>query len=126
MPHYALVVGDSQKDRDAEIGRYVRGGRRRQDVEKHVPQGRPVGSLHAHLEDACPDGGTNCRNCGDPAFTETCKAAGHCPACGTKHGIAPDSVVAAAGLVLQEIQPPGLDEDWNPQQRKFVKRGPPA
>lgn len=134
MPHYALVVTDSAKDREAEIGRHVRGGQRRQDVERRITQGRPVGSLHALVEDACPDGGTNCRNCGDPAFAESCAAAGHCEACGTRHGIAPEAAVAAAGLALDVVPDAEVPKDgpdgrpdkvWDVARRKFIPRGGP-
>lgn len=64
---------------------------------------RAVGTVHDTCDTECPDGEPNCRNCGDPAFAESCAAAGHCPHCGTKHGLAPDSVVAANGYELVPV-----------------------
>lgn len=123
MTHYAIVVADAEKDAEAEVGRLRRGGIR-ESVARQVigTRRRPVGALHAHLTDACPDGGKNCRNCGDPSFAVSCQAAGHCPVCGTQHGIAPQSVVAAAGLALREIPTPGPDEDWDIDTQRFVAR----
>jgi hypothetical protein len=75
-------------------------------VRKFIGPQRPVGTVHdageegLGCEDQCPDGEPNCRNCGDPAFAESCAAAGHCPFCGTAHGMSPDSAVAANGYEL--------------------------
>lgn len=67
---------------------------------------KKVGDIHGPADTECPDGGTNCRNCGDPAYYESCKAAGHCPHCGRAgdggHGCAPTSVVEANGFELVE------------------------
>ena len=59
---------------------------------------------HAEAVDSeCPDGLPNCRNCGDPAHEEACRAAGHCPLCGTVHGIAPNAHLAANGYRLDVV-----------------------
>ena len=63
---------------------------------------RPQGFVHAaDLDDACPMGRPNCRNCGDPKHAEACRLAGHCPDCGTRHGIAPDATLEANGYGLE-------------------------
>ena len=62
-----------------------------------------VGQVHCEMEVACPDGKPNCRHCGDPAYAESCAAAGHCPYCGTRHGVAPESVLAAHGFGLEPV-----------------------
>lgn len=61
-------------------------------------------------QDACDQCGStntahrpNCRNCGDPEHAASCTAKGHCPDCGTKHGIAPDRIVAENGYELVEF-----------------------
>jgi hypothetical protein len=122
MMHVALVITDPAKAREAEAMTYQRGGLRREATAIRQRPGRPAGSLWTHMATECPDGMPNCRNCGDPAFAETCKRDGHCPYCGTRHGIAPDSVVVAAGVTLVEITPPTPDEQWDVQTRRFVKR----
>lgn len=62
----------------------------------------------------------NCRNCGDQAFVALCRAAGHCPDCGTTHGIAPDSVLAATGVILTPLASrPQAGHRWNTGTRAF-------
>jgi predicted Zn-ribbon and HTH transcriptional regulator len=77
---------------------------------------------------ACPCDRPNCRNCGDPAFEAQCAAAGHCPQCGRAgaggHGVAPQSVLAAAGLETRILED---DEDdvngmWDEASRRFAAR----
>lgn len=64
---------------------------------------RPKGTIHASaVTFDCPDGGDNCRNCGDPNHAAECQAAGHCPYCGTRHGVAPDRILVANGYKLVE------------------------
>ena len=107
--HYRIVVNDVEKAHAFERGRYrdaflkagVSADRVERVVDERVGQARHKGTVHAEMSDACPEGKPNCRHCGDPAFAGQCKAAGHCPDCGTKHGIAPDSVLAAHGFALE-------------------------
>lgn len=114
MPHYQIVIADAQLAHDREIHRNIEanvahhGEATRKQVEAAVraryPHGpRPKGTVHDEADTDCPDGGTNCRNCGDPAHAATCAAAGHCPHCGTAHGIAPDATLAANGYVLKAL-----------------------
>lgn len=89
---------------EANVQRHGEAHRARitQEIHRRFPAPRPVGTVHAVVESfACPVGGMNCRNCGDPAYAERCRAAGHCPHCGTRHGVAPDAVVAAHGYAIQ-------------------------
>jgi predicted Zn-ribbon and HTH transcriptional regulator len=81
---YAIVVHDLTKTH----------------ARTHAPN-RQVGDIHAEMDDTCPDGLPNCRHCGDPAHADSCRAAGHCPHCGTRHGIAPESVLTANGYRLE-------------------------
>lgn len=71
-------------------------------VGEHWNESAPI------KDTACPLGQPNCRNCGDPAYKDACAAAGHCPQCGTAHGIAPDSVVKAAGVELVPVS----EQEW--------------
>jgi hypothetical protein len=65
-------------------------------------QHRPSGTVHAEsIDSTCPEGLPNCRNCGDANHRESCLAAGHCPHCGTRHGIAPDAHLKANGYRLE-------------------------
>lgn len=75
-----------------------------QRVDREVPMPQ-MGDIWTEVDEGfeCPEGGVNCRNCGDPEFKASCDAAGHCPGCGTKHGISPDSILVAAGLVAEEV-----------------------
>ena len=74
------------------------------EAEKQFKK-RKAGEVHDIAASECPDGMPNCRNCGDPQHAASCQAAGHCPDCGTKHGVAPDSVVAANGYALVALTP---------------------
>jgi hypothetical protein len=104
MAYYELQVVDSAKAHDARVRSYrLHPATQRQIAREAAPA---VGSVWTGLEDTCPDGLPNCRNCGDPQFAESCRKAGHCPHCGTKHGIAPDSVLAANGLTMVEASKP--------------------
>lgn len=116
MPHYAIVIEDPEKHKAAAEERQAKAR-----FPLKAPR-RAIGDLHTTANSECPLGGINCRNCGDPAFAESCQAAGHCPHCGTRHGIAPESYLAKSGVVLKEVAPPGLDDEWDPAQRTFVKR----
>jgi len=136
MPHYALVITDPTKHRNAEIARSLRhnlppdlqddpGAQKRAARELAARLGplRAVGDLHTVAARECPEGRPNCEHCGDPARAATCRAAGHCPDCGTKHGIAPASVLTAGGLELVALPgPPADDDQWDPRRRAFVKR----
>ena len=90
MPRYAIVVHDLKKHREY----HAKSGAR--SVHNF-----DVGHVHTEMDDECPLGLPNCRNCGDPAYAERCKEAGHCPDCGTKHGIAPESVLEKHGFKLE-------------------------
>ena len=98
MPRYKIVVDDVEKAHTANAHSY----RLHWDVQRLIEKGpkRPKGTVHDLMDSECPEGRPNCRNCGDPAHAEACKAAGHCPHCGTRHGIAPDAVLAANGYRL--------------------------
>lgn len=112
MPRFAVVIKDPARAQAAEIARSVEfHAQARPDlprrlvfvrVSSSVGDPRPVGTVHGIYDSECPDGLPNCRNCGDPAHAEECKAAGHCPLCGTAHGLAPDSVIASSGCELVE------------------------
>ena len=115
MPKYQIVITDAERAHEQEICRHVEanvkvhGEAHRRKIETLVraryPNGpRPVGTVHDEAETECPDGGVNCRNCGDPAYADDCQAKGHCPFCGTAHGIAPESVVKANGYTLVEVK----------------------
>jgi hypothetical protein len=133
MPYFAVVIKDAQVAHEQEIARTVEhnvkihGEDARPRIEKHVRSffaaPRPAGHLHAHVETECPDGLPNCRNCGDPVHAASCKAAGHCPHCGTLHGLAPDAHVTAHGYELVELDgPPKPDHVWNPSTKRFHPR----
>jgi hypothetical protein len=92
MPYYAIVIVDPASAREGEVARGFT-----------QAQLRDAGTIHTHADSECPEGRPNCRNCGDPAHAESCIANGHCPDCGTKHGIAPDSVIAKHGYALVEV-----------------------
>lgn len=64
---------------------------------------RAKGAVHCEADTECPEGMPNCRNCGDPEFIESCKAEGHCPDCGTKHGVAPDSIIIRSGYQIVNV-----------------------
>jgi hypothetical protein len=127
--HFAIVVDDPEVAHAQEIARNIAANLKanpgatkfqvERAVRQHVGQPKKAGDLHTHLSSACPDGWENCRNCGDPNFAEACKAAGHCPHCGTRHGIAPDAVVKANGYALVEVDPPSPDAKWNAESRQF-------
>jgi rubrerythrin len=141
MPtYYAVVVKDPVVARTQEIARNVAANRaahvsalisdaeraRRerfitQQVERMVGRMQPMGSLHDVASVECPEGMANCRNCGDPKHAAACRAAGHCPACGTRHGIAPDRLVAEHGYELIPLAaPPQAGQAWDPARRAFV------
>jgi len=133
MPHYAIVIKDPPLAHAKEVERNVaanlaagslsaetHGARVELRVRQFVGAPKQVGDLHTVCEEACPEGLPNCRNCGDPAHAEACAAAGHCPDCGTKHGIAPASVVAANGYDLIAVEPSAEGHVWDRDQRSFV------
>jgi hypothetical protein len=109
MAKFAIVVADSQKHLAFERERYttafIEAGVPHQKAvslaSDRVGAARAVGHIHTEMDDVCPEGLPNCRNCGDPGFAAACEQAGHCPDCGTKHGIAPDAVLARHGFVLE-------------------------
>jgi hypothetical protein len=92
MPRYQIVIVDPASARDGEVARGVR-----------QAELRAAGTIHSQADSECPEGRPNCRNCGDPSHIEQCQSKGHCPDCGTKHGIAPDSVIAKHGYALVEV-----------------------
>lgn len=99
MPLYHVVVADEAKAHEAHKHSY----RHHPHLVKHLAV-RPVGTVHAaSVESECPNGLPNCRNCGDPAHAASCQASGHCPDCGTLHGIAPDAVIEANGYRLEIV-----------------------
>jgi hypothetical protein len=95
---YKLVIDDVDKAHETFVDSYKNFPHVQQRV-KNGPK-RQLGTVHTTAESDCPVGMPNCRNCGDPNYKEQCSAAGHCPDCGTKHGIAPDSVINASGYKL--------------------------
>jgi hypothetical protein len=120
MPRFKIVIDNPTVAHEQEIERNIRANIHAHGVNRmgaaeavravsaitrkiraSVGPERPAGTIHAEADTDCPDGLPNCRNCGDPEHAETCKAAGHCPDCGTKHGIAPDRIVAAHGYRLE-------------------------
>ena len=115
MPRYTLVITDADKAHAARLKQYEDAYRRarphlpatalRALALEHEPVKPEVGSTWTECDEACPEGRPNCRNCGDPAFAATCQADGHCPHCGTRHGIAPASVLAAHGLEMRPETP---------------------
>jgi len=121
MPRFKIVIADADVAQAKEIERNVNAQLQqrkpkndsertraekalRREAEQRYKK-RAAGEVHVVADSECPDGLPNCRNCGDPQHAASCAAAGHCPSCGTKHGIAPDSVVAANGYVLVEMTP---------------------
>jgi hypothetical protein len=104
MPQMRLVVKDAEKANAARrrqmADAYRRAGYRPQDIDALVAREGVVdtGAVWAELATECPEGRPNCDRCGDPAHADACQAAGHCADCGTKHGIAPLSVLEAHGL----------------------------
>lgn len=110
MPRYRIVVDDANKTNAFELLRYTEAFQQAGaplvkaiNMAKDRAPVRVTGFVHAEMNSECPDGGKNCRNCGDPEFAWICKGSGHCPNCGTKHGIAPDSVLAKNGFRLEEV-----------------------
>lgn len=111
MAKYHVVIADVEKAHAFEQRRhreaYARAGVTDHDqaarlAAAHVGAKRAKGTRHADgVESDCPLGRPNCRNCGDPAHAEACHAAGHCPDCGTKHGIAPDATLSEHGFMLE-------------------------
>ena len=129
MAKYQIVVDDPAVEQSRRVERYTAGVRAQFDrvpvagesdqmraarwrsverelLKKHG-QLRPSGFVHDRglnqegVESDCPFELPNCRNCGDPDHATECRAAGHCPDCGTKHGIAPDAVVTRNGYRLE-------------------------
>lgn len=139
MPHVAIVIADPDRAHEQEIARHVRANvaahlpsvpeldraRAATAIERRVREivgpKRSAGDLHAALATECPDGLPNCRNCGDPDHASTCAAAGHCPSCGTKHGVAPDRIVTANGYAVVAVPAPAPGEEWDRQTRRFAK-----
>ncbi len=95
-----IIVEDEQKAHEALIESYRLYPQIQRQLRKEGPS-RKKGDLHTIAEHECPEGGTNCRNCGDPEFLASCKEAGHCKNCGTLHGIAPDSILIKNGYRLE-------------------------
>lgn len=116
MAKRAIVVVDPQRNENFEIDRfrdgYLRAGYNPVAAEvkaaSHAPGVREVGFLHTAMEEECPLGHPNCRNCGDPEFLESCQAAGHCELCGTAHGIAPEATLRKNGFAM--LQGPEVED----------------
>lgn len=145
MPKYrALVVVDREKQQKRQVDlrtaelRKSRVSEHRmatliaEELAEGLHQPGETDTLYCDVVDEeCPDGLPNCRNCGDPAHAAACKAAGHCPRCGTLHGIGPASKLAEFGLeVVEVVVPRGKslrqfkeDMAWDPKKRAFAKRG---
>lgn len=110
---YALVIVDPVKALAARRKMYADAFKRQQPnasqqaadlfAQLQEPTVPAIGEVWTVAESVCPDALPNCRNCGDPAHADTCRAAGHCSRCGTLHGIAPDAVLIAHGLELQAL-----------------------
>jgi hypothetical protein len=131
MPHFAIVVDDPDKEQAGARARHARHyqrGRRNlppailDRMLARVAPKRQVGDLVTVAAVECPDGAPNCRNCGDPAFADECRESGHCPHCGTRHGIAPQSYLEATGVTLVAVDPPTPDQTWDRARRAFVSR----
>jgi hypothetical protein len=122
MPRFKLVIDNADLAHEKEIERNVRANMKAHGVEKmaahdaarttnvinrevrkRFPEARPAGEVHDIADTECPDGMPNCRNCGDPNHAASCQAAGHCPKCGTAHGIAPDRIVSENGYRLEPV-----------------------
>jgi hypothetical protein len=132
VPRYKLVIADSALARQKEVERNTNAhlardikarrdngekvtefdvtrlarGHRRHFEQKYKE--RPAGTVHDVTVSECPFDLPNCRNCGDPQHAASCKAQGHCPDCGTKHGIAPDRILTENGY---ELVPMTLDDE---------------
>lgn len=100
MARFKIVVDDEEKAHAALLHSYRLVDRRTRDQVRALPR-RKVGDMHTVANTDCPDGLPNCRNCGDPDHFAACRAAGHCPHCGVKHGIAPDAILAQNGYRLE-------------------------
>jgi hypothetical protein len=117
MPRFKIVINDPEIAHQKEIERNVNKrlsevkvsnavemaratNRLHRDYSKQITKYQP-GAVYTVADTECPEGLPNCRNCGDPHHVATCRAAGHCHDCGTKHGIAPDRLVAASGYRLE-------------------------
>ncbi len=139
MAYHAIVIKDPVLAQQQEIARHVeanlkahgRGLSEREHGVLHrkvlahitamVGPAKSTGELHAHMPDECPDGLPNCRHCGDPAHAERCAALGHCSHCGTRHGIAPEAVLAANGYALLDVEPPAEGHVWHAATQRFIK-----
>jgi Zn finger protein HypA/HybF involved in hydrogenase expression len=95
---YRLIIDDPIKALEREKWSY----RNFPQIAAQL-QPREVGSVFSEAEMDCPAGGVNCRNCGDPEYTEECLEKGHCPNCGTKHGISPDVILNRYGFRLEQV-----------------------
>lgn len=124
----ALVIVDAPKAYQARVKMLVQAYKRAgmsdstaQKVASEQEREPVVGDLWGTADLECPRDMPNCRNCGDPAYAETCRAAGHCPDCGVRHAVAPDSVLLAHGLEIQLLTAaPAAGEVWNRDTRAFV------
>lgn len=112
MAKYQIVIADADLAHAREIHRNVEanvaahGEAHRAKIAKIFQarvQKRDTGTVHDEADTDCPDGLPNCRHCGDPDYAVACAAQQHCPDCGTKHGIAPESVLKANGYALKAI-----------------------
>ena len=101
MPRYKIIIDDEDKAHEAFVNSY-RLHKKIQNQLKESPK-RIKGTIHTEMNSDCPEGLINCRNCGDPEFYGSCLSNGHCQDCGTKHGIAPDSILLANGYKLELV-----------------------
>lgn len=146
MGHVAAVIVDPEKARAARIQEKVRvklvmyeeatstlpaAVRARRDmnavarhVEDAVTAEEPlpaVGELWGVAERECPLLLPNCENCGDPDFRDACAAAGHCPYCGTAHGVSSARRLREVGVELVEVDgPPTRERRWDSAARRMT------
>ncbi len=130
MAHYAIVIVDPVLAKHTEIERHLAVHQQRSKavdikaLRKHLAKSlgpeREAGDLHTTADVECPNDLPNCRNCGDPKHAASCRAKGHCPHCGTRHGIAPDAVLAENGLELVAVDGPPNGRAWHKAHKTFV------
>lgn len=96
---FQIVVDDEDKAHEANLNVHYKD---HSYLHKFLEK-RLKGTIHTEVDSECPNGLPNCRNCGDPEFEESCESQNHCPDCGTKHGVAPNSVLLKNGYKLVEV-----------------------
>jgi len=96
---WKIVVDDVEKAHVAFLHSYRHHPAKQKELRENSTP-REKGTVHTICDEECPDGNSNCRNCGDPEFRALCRASGHCKYCGISHGIAPTSVMVSSGYTL--------------------------